>query len=283
MTQDPDTRISTQEPQATTPVQKLVIGVTFHFDGKRLGFLQRTAKNFAQLSQSTKVFVVTNTESPEEQKLIKEAVGTDTELVVPTHLGHPYLLTWGHFDRFRELFQADTSLSHFLYLEDDIEIKLDNLNYWLRAREELRSTGLIPSFLRYEVKEGEAEMRSTDVTSQFELKKLPKVQLKGREYCYINFPEPYQGMYFLDRELAQEHLFGESSSPDFGRWGIREKAAQGLTFAQVPKNCFSRNFVGFHRGTNSIDPRALIHHLPNNYANNPESKHGKIPIRELVI
>jgi hypothetical protein len=52
-------------------------------------------------------------------------------------------------------------------------------------------------------------------------------------------------MYLLDRELAKEHFYGASSNPDSGVWGIREKAAQGLTFTKVPKGFYSRNFLGF--------------------------------------
>jgi hypothetical protein len=35
--------------------------------------------------------------------------------------------------------------------------------------------------------------------------------------------------------------------------------------------------------TKSIDPGALIHHLPNNYADAPETKFGKIPVEKIFI
>ena len=238
---------------------------------------------FSQLSRNTRVFVITNTESLDNHKKIVAAVEADIKIYVPKLIGHPYLLTWAHFDVFRKLFQTEQNLTHFMYLEDDILITPENIEYWLEGRANLRNIGLIPSFLRYELAAQETLMRSTDVTSHVKLNEIPRVNFHNKNYCYINLPQPYQGMYLFDRELAEEHLFGPSSNPDFGIWGIREKAAQGLTFANVPSGCTSRNFVGFKLDRNQIDSRALIHHTPNNYANNPQTKFGKIPINELIV
>jgi hypothetical protein len=89
-------------------------------------------------------------------------------------------------------------------------------------------------------------------------------------------------MYLYDRELMLEHLSGPSSNPDFGPWSIREKAAQGLTFVNVPKGFRSRNLVPYDIKRNQIDESCFIHHLPNNYANDPHSQFGKIPVDQLL-
>jgi hypothetical protein len=212
-----------------------------------------------------------------------EAIGDNAEIYVPKFIGHPFLLTWGHLDVFRKFFEADEGITHFMYLEDDIEIKPNNIAYWLQGREDLLKVGLIPSFLRYELADQKEGILSTDVTSPVELSAIPTFIANESGNFYINLPEPYQGMYLLDRELAKEHLFGPSSSPDFGPWGIREKAAQGLTFSKIPSGCFSRNFIGYIQSQGCIDPNALIHHTPNNYANNPLSKFGKIHIKNLIF
>ena len=264
-------------------ISNLLIGITFHFVEERLEFLKKISAYFSQLSRNTRVLIFTNTASLDNHKKIVSAVQADIEIFVPKLIGHPYLLTWAHFDMFRKLFQTQQDLTHFMYLEDDILIKPENIEYWLEGRANLKQIGLIPSFLRCELAAQEILMRSTDVTSRVKLSELTKVNIKNESYCYINLPQPYQGMYILDRELAEEHLFGPSSSPEFGPWGIREKAAQGLTFANVPSGCTSRNFVGFNLDVNHIDSRSLIHHTPNNYANDPQTKFGKIPIKELIV
>ena len=165
-------------------IQKLLIGITVHFIKERIEFLRRIAIHFQRLSLNTQVFVVTNTNSVDEQNLIKAAIQSHAEIYVPTHIGHPYLLTWGHFDIFRKHFQADTNISHFMYLEDDIEVKPNNIEYWLRGRESLRQAGLIPSFLRYEFASQEREMLSTDIKSSIELKKLPVFPNTDNNYYY---------------------------------------------------------------------------------------------------
>jgi hypothetical protein len=90
-------------------------------------------------------------------------------------------------------------------------------------------------------------------------------------------------MYLLDRELMIEHLNGPSSIPQGTPWGIREKAAAGLTFVNVPKGCISRNFIGYNFQNKCIDPNSLIHHLPNNYANELNSQFATIKVNELIF
>jgi hypothetical protein len=62
-----------------------------------------------------------------------EAVKQDRKLAVeihtPTYLGHPYLLAWSHLYTFRESFNTDESITHFMYLEDDILITEKNIEY----------------------------------------------------------------------------------------------------------------------------------------------------------
>jgi hypothetical protein len=93
---------------------------------------------------------------------------------------------------------------------------------------------------------------------------------------------PYQGVYLMDKELMGEHLNGESSDPDFGQCDIRARAASGATFLNVPSKFLSRNVVGIIFPNMQIDKNALIHHTPNNYTNNPNTRDGKILISQLI-
>jgi hypothetical protein len=264
-------------------IDKLLIAVTFHYNPSRLIYLERIAKWFSSLAKEVQVVVVTNAESMPLYESIQNIFKVNIKIVTPKYLGHPYLLTWSHLDVFREMYKIDDNISHFMYLEDDIEIKLNNIEYWLRVREDLRYSGFIPSFMRYEIPDFQSIKKSTDVTKQVNFADIPKLIKNEGKYCYVNIPQCYQGMYLLDRELAHEHFFGESSSPDFGVWGIREKAAQGLTFAKVKPGFFSRNLLGFNTFEKVVDEDALIHHTPNNYANDPGSIFGKLSVDQLIV
>lgn len=266
---------------------RLAICITVHFSKERLVYLEAMVKNFSQLCEEVEVFIVTNAnpdtcERNSLDSVLKEN-GFKYHFFTPNGIGHPFLLTWSHFDIFKRLIN-DESISHFMYLEDDLLVTKSNLEYWQESLETLLPLGLIPSFIRVEKKQGLPMWYSSDVKEQFRFRKLPKVN-KNADYAFINLPHPYQGMYFLTRELMIEHLNSPSSNPDFGEWGIRERACQGLTFQNVPDWCTSRNFVGFNLNNETIDPRAFIHHLPNNYANriNSDDKLGTILVDEVVL
>ena len=266
-------------------IEKLAIAVTFYFKQDRIQYLKKIASQFSLLANKVLIHIFTSSDDADKKLLIKNAVNShcslDVKIHTPTYLGHPYLLTWSHFYIFRELFFGDQSITHFMYLEDDIYVTQKNIEYWLKSRDELRSSKVIPSFLRYE-KKGEFDLYATDVLTRQRFDRLPRIK-QSEFYYYINLPDPYQGMYLLDRELMYEHLTGPSSIPEYSPWGIREKAAAGLTFINVPKGCFSRNFIGYDFRNKYIDPNSLIHHLPNNYVIKPGSPFAKNKVNELIF
>ena len=270
--------------EGRTEIAQLLVAITFHFVEERLKYLETVASEFDGLADSVRVVVITNENDPDCHEKIRRSIPSSclVEIFVPSLMGHPYLLTWSHLDVFRKYYKSCEEISHFLYLEDDILIRKENIDYWLRGRDTLSNLSIIPSFLRYEIPSDSSVKMATDVTKRVQFSWLPKVKISST-YYYANLPEPYQGMYLLDRVLAGIHFFGPSSNPDFGRWGIREKAAQGITFYRVPDGCFSRNFVGVDVSKKMIDPGALIHHLPNNYANRPDTIFGRIPVAEILV
>ncbi|BDT11165.1 hypothetical protein L1F28_24940 [Arthrospira platensis NCB002] len=262
---------------------KLEVAITFFYVEARLSYLKTVATSLALLSDNIHVSIITN--DLDNHHTIRQAcarLGNNVSIYVPFLLGHPYLLTWCHFEVFRRKFKLYPDITHFWYLEDDILVTPENLAYWLDGREKLKNTPFIPSFVRYEYQTGKAEKFVTDTVAPVDLNASPSVEV-AENYQFINLPTPDQGMYLLDRALAKKHFFGGSSSPDFGRWGIREKAAQGITYLEVPKGFYSRNLVGVIKQQYQLDPRCLIHHLPNNYANHPKSKFAKVAVDALFF
>ncbi|MEI6188175.1 MAG: hypothetical protein WCP46_06740, partial [Alphaproteobacteria bacterium] len=170
--------------------------------------------------------------------------------------------------------------------EDDILIKRENIEYWINGREILRNLNLYPSFLRVEKKNGDEHWYSSDALTISYAKHLPIVNVLDTNYSFLNLPYPYQGMYFYDRELMAEYLNSAAHNPDSGsKWLIRERANQGLTFFNFPDGFISRNVIGFDIKNKMIDSRALIHHLPNTYANHQDKTmiNGSIKVNELIV
>ncbi|MCF8196637.1 MAG: hypothetical protein K9J38_11625 [Polynucleobacter sp.] len=264
-------------------IERLLASITFHYDEARLEYLQKVCLQIPSLGFDYKVLIVTNAKDDSAHQKIRDQLGhcSNFEIVSYPVMGHPFFLTWGHLPMFKRYHESDPSYSHFMYLEDDIQVTARNVNYWLRGRHELANYRLYPSFVRYEINYTNDNWVATDITKPLKLKTLPKISVTP-EYIFINSPQPYQGMYIMDRPMMYEYFNSVACSPDFGDWGIREKATQGLTFLNVPKSFLSRNLIGYNLSQKAIDPDALIEHLPGNYANNPESQFGKLHLENLI-
>lgn len=248
----------------------LAVCVTFFYAPERLSYLATVISNYIGIANKTDVYIVTNIADTQPIAEVLSHLPSHMSImfVTPSGIGHPYLLTWTH----REIFQrvlTSNEVTHFMYSEDDLLFSRSNVMYWLRYRKPLQKHGFIPSFFRVE-RHKYMGWVSTDCSSPIELDSLPRLMLEDGT-LFIGMENPYQGMYFLDRPLMEEFAASPAMSPDFGSWNIREKAAQGLTFVNIPKGYTSRNLVPFDPNTKTISQESWIHHLPNNYANNPYS------------
>jgi hypothetical protein len=265
-------------------IDNLLIAISFHYDEFRLKYLRKICVQIPFLAFNYKLLLFTNASDQISYDKICDHLKDlcKFEIITFNDLAHPFFLTWSHKPIFKNYLLADNSYTHFMYLEDDIQITPDNINYWLRGRCELLEFGLYPSFVRYELNNKDNSRYATDITKKLKLKKYPHKFISSH-YAYLNSPQPYQGMYLMDRKMMLEYIDSPAYSPDFGSWNIREKATQGLTFVNVPRPFLSRNLIGINVSKKLIDPGAIIHHLPGNYANNPMSLFGKISIDELII
>jgi hypothetical protein len=211
------------------------------------------------------------------------------------NLPSPWLLTWVHKQLMLERF-ADESYTHFMCIEDDMEVTKANVNYWLAGRVKLRSYGIFPSFLRVEwnAESKDWAMVESVFGDQFSISRSPKVKTEDGS-DYINLGRTYQGMFFYDRELMREHVDSETFDinkyvPDWRiriqniEWplGVTEAAVMALTNVNVPQGCYSRNFIQYHGKFLMVDPSCLVHHLPNKYTNMQGSSQGKVLLKEML-
>ena len=270
------------------PIPFLLAAVTFHFRRDRVALLAEVAKPLSLIANRFILVVVTNTLNKDDTQYMHEtlsAAGAVPQFMVPTGLGHPYLLTWSHIPLFKKFLSSSEPISHFLYLEDDIVLEPKNIEYWIEGREFLRPHGLIPSFLRVERKDLSAPWVVTDHSRGYRIDDLPFVPQKPG-FRFVNLPKPYQGMYLLDRELMTEYFKGPAYNPDFKvpLGGIREAAAQGITFTNVPLGFTSRNLLLCNLDQATVYPDALIHHASNTYAQTPSpGGKGLLQLADLLI
>src|SRR5271165_2871921 len=212
--------------------------------------------HFAGTSNPTAVSTLANDRS-------LRGAGTDGNRVVtigwrPTlRWRHGFYLTWAHKALFGQAL-SDPGFSHFVYLEDDLRFTRESLAYWCRFREPLALFGLLPGFVRYEVFNGDRYVvdqarRQNLYRPSVVLSASESGRTSGPDLRFVNLDNPYQGMYVLDRGLAIDHLRNsparsplrsrtESPVPPWEQL-VRERAAMGPIFDNVPSGFISRNVV----------------------------------------
>ncbi len=273
-----------------------------HVGPEKLPYLQQVLHMQQFLFDEVHVSIATNKTDQADLDLIASVFPPATptfqvEIVNRNyeHLPSAWLLTWVHKDLMAEKFQ-DPSYTHFMYIEDDMEVTATNIQYWMTAREHLRPYGLYPSFMRTEWNPTLQQWAWTDSVKgdRFSVKGSPRVDLMAG-YGYINLPRTYQGMFLYDRELMQEHIASDSFSLEkfVPGWqtaiqhtvwplGLTEMANLALTNIHVPQGCISRNFLPYYPKYNTINPCCFVHHLPDKYTNAPESENGKVMVADIL-
>lgn len=268
---------------------RLLSTVAFRYREDRLTFLRQVVQAHRSIGCDVDIFVLTDTDDSERIALLREHLGASVNVLSFTDLPNRWYLTWAHKQVLHENFHKD--YTHFLYSEDDIALTRANVAHWVENRETLRSSGLYPSFLRVEYSAITHRWVSTDVQNHVRLANAPSLQIDD-EVCFVNLPNPYQGLFFYDRDLMREHLESDTfhvaryagihaELPEHGG-GVAEKANWAQTFVNVPRGFTSRNAVKVFSRFAMIDPGCFVHHLPNNYADDPTSFYGKIPLEQLV-
>jgi hypothetical protein len=199
---------------------------------------------------------------------------------------HGFYLTWGHVPLLRAAAESG-SFSHLIYLEDDMCFTDDHLRYWVRYRAPLARLGLLPGFARFERRDGERylvdALRPLDPVARRRV-----VQVDGAEVGVVNLENPYQALYILDRALSETHFrFSRGRSPlrsSTSGWEVRERAASGPIFDDVPEGLGSRNVVPvtLDGDRHLLDPRCLVEHMAPTYSSAADaSRFGALRVEEL--
>jgi hypothetical protein len=272
---------------------RVLCAITFHFSDTHLGFLAAVLRSLSEFPVADlSVVIVTNTFNEEDlaqlRRLCSEMPsGKSAAIRSYGDLPHPFDLTWCHKAIISEEFAAGGHgrYTHFIYLEDDIELSFANFCYFVEYREILRSFGLLPAFVRVEYSTALGSLVASDAFWPVYVPVQSHICLG--DTVLVNMPNPYNPLFILDVELAAEYVrsrsFDHESSRALCSWGVRERAAMGLCLENVPPPFQTRYLVPVCRRTGKLQEFARISHLPNNYANDPRSPLGKLRVDELFV
>jgi hypothetical protein len=194
----------------------------------------------------------------------------------------PWNLVWEHKDLLEKDFQEGTKKSLYLYIENDLLFRQANLEYWLEERKELKSMGLIPSFMlvEFDPRDEMFVAINTFTKDKIKISDLSKVDVK-KSY-FIELPNPYTGLYLLDQQLLKEHIsskaFSKVGSRDLIWWDLGARATSGNQFIEVPTGFTSRHVIKLDRKSLVPADGVLVHHMPNLYR-----KTSKLDLKALSL
>lgn len=288
-------RLAAAHPQRPEPADRAdaVLAVVAHWrpddPGTRLGHLEQCLAGILELDvEQVVAVVVTNAPGPTARDIgartgsIATATAPRDTLVTgwqPTlRYRNGFYLTWAHVPLLRAA-AATGRFSHLLYVEDDMRFTGTNLDYWLRARRPLAHHGLLPGFARFEWSGG--ERYAVDALHRLDPAQRRTATAAGD---FVNLANPYQALYVLDRALYATHFrFSRGRSPLRSRtseWEIRERAASGPIFDDVPEGLVSRNVVPV-TATGQLDPSCLVEHMAPTYSASTDEPFGGVKVDEL--
>jgi hypothetical protein len=279
---------------ATFPF-RLLVEITFHYSFKRLGFLFQTIRGLSNLPvEKLQIVVTTNTEDVGSLENIRGLCSPLLDsspwggwgarnLAIESfpRLEDPWHLPWCHKHLIPDQFLADGSTyTHFIHLEDDLLLTLDNLLYFDHYLKLLYPHGLIPAFQRVEYNSKKHQLRLLDQlgVSNFDV----RGKVWDGDFAFVNPDFPHMAMFILDKALALEYVASRSfdriqSTELRPNWGLCERASMGLCFENPPEQFWSRYVVPVHAATKRTPSWSWIYHVANNYFDNPRSPHGKTP------
>ena len=273
---------------------KPVAVISFLFNEKKIINLKKVCAGLRKISNQIVIYIVINKVNKNKIKLIKKKLDIRVKIIVINDLPNQRFLPWYQVNIMKKLYKNKT-ITHFIYLEDDIFFEEKNFRYWLNSRNILKKFNLIPGFVRIEKDKKTKRNYAVDIVKKTKVKDIPRLNIDD-EYYFVNNIYPYQGMYIYDRYLMKEYLFGPSSNPDFGNGSynpnfidkrmldlsLLEKANIGLTYYNYPKTFFNRIVIPVNIRNKTISKVSQIHHLSNNYIKHKNSIFGKINIDDVM-
>ena len=267
--------------------EKVLVCIAFHYTPSRIPYLLRVVNRFLSYDSQNNIKIIVDTNSKAyESYEISDAINqiaSDSRVEFHVHdkLAHPYQLTWAH----RSHFSKPENLALydvFVYAEDDMDIPYDHFREYLANFTMLWNINLVPSFLRIEryqdvdfvtdAEYGPIKVKPSDVLTEVS---------KNTKKHFIKVPRNYHAFWIMPTDVLRSLFVDESVFLKFknGR-GDRELAASYPTWELGRTACLQV----FKDDSNilKVHPTCISYHIANNYATNPHTRFGKVPLADIL-
>lgn len=273
--------------------KKLIIVICFYYNSKKIKNLKKTLLNLSLLKFKKEVIILTNSLNIKQVKSLKKLqkiIKIKFVLNQISNLPENNLLPWYSLNIMKEKYKNHNN-THFMLIEDDISINIQNIKYWIFFRKILKNFDLIPGFIRTE--KYKKQTFSVDNPKKIYLNKLPKILTKSKNNGFVNSKYPYQAMYLMDRELMKEFILSDAVNVDFSFtnkfmksvYPIKELSNISYAYINIPNGFHNRLVAPFNKNK-KIPQYCLIEHNDIKYV---KLKHfnkigyGTIDINKLLV
>lgn len=259
------------------------VSIAAYYAPERAGFLGEVLTAIAGWRQhDVRITIDTNDLALKDEAVLQEPLTLlrERDFAITfdqaTGMAHPFHLTWWHKRRLREWAAGGGNQTDlFVYIEDDMVLSADNIDYFIAARSSLAGTPLIPGFIRYEA---DPDGKATSVDFR-QLQLIDKTDfILVDDYRFIAPEAPYWAGFILDRSLCGEYLASPWSQlrsaetmPQSKGHTCRVQSAWALTYENVPAGLPSRCVIALDEGLDPI-PKCRVRHAAGNYS--VSRKHG---------
>lgn len=280
-------------PASACKITRFSVSVAAHYVPSRVPYLAKVLDAIAGWSHpKVEVTLVTNDLALAEEPLIRacgEALAArGYELLFDRAHGmaHPWHLTWWHKSAMRTFF-ADANQhprDMFMYIEDDIVVTRENIEYFETYLPAAKAIGCLPGFLRFEKGPGGRRI-SPDYRGYQYVSKDRLIELDGQLFVAPQYP--YWAGFILDPELFRQYdvspwsdLALADKQPQSPGNSCRVQSAWALTFDAVPEGQPSRYIVPVDDNLIPLET-CQVWHSANNYSVSKQYNFGTVPMDEI--
>ena len=255
---------------------KIAVHISFFYLEQRISYINRILLETAKYREYTDVFIHTNSATLTPDAFMPYINGIIHIVYHDLSDTHPYYLTW----KCRGLmFEQRDEYDVFMYLEDDVLVPANAIEYWIKYNPLLVPINYNLGFLRIETDEANG-CNKEYITDLHGDRFDHLLEIGDATFC-VNNKNPFCAFWIYSREefgrFIGSDIYRFCNNPD--RYDIRELSA-----------------VGFHgekmgRYINTVIPiiqsklceGCKIYHMSNNYITNHHSSFATIPFDDAII
>ena len=287
--------------------KKIWVAITAHNPLARLNPLINVLTEYQKYPHDVHINVYVDSESQEDVPTLEAVLEPFSDLNIQIKVASPdykdWYLTWAHKTDLA-LAILNREADYYIYQENDVLIRKDNFDYYVKWKPALNRYGLEPGFALYESFEGKRvpignyekwslTRETPKVWHDFGFM-VPKILVVDYEVdFFIQLGSPYYCGMILDQLDGEQYIRSDSFDPEksyvktgIRNWPIADRSSMGLAFEDLPHGYEHRRCVPVYKNKTQyqILECGLIRHDDDKYSKNLKERHNKLLcVEEMLV